>query len=41
LWLICPAPRGAPIGAVGLRLLDDLGLEVFYSADTALPGCDP
>ena len=31
LWLICPAPRGAPIGAVGLRPLEDLGLEVFYS----------
>lgn len=31
LWLICPGPRGAPIGAVGLRHLDGLGLEVFYS----------
>jgi ribosomal-protein-alanine N-acetyltransferase len=31
LWLICPAPGDAPIGTVGLRPLDDLGLEVFYS----------
>ena len=31
LWLIRLAPDGQPIGAIGLRPLDDLGLEVFYS----------
>ena len=31
LWVICPAPGDAPIGTVGLRPLDDLGLELFYS----------
>jgi ribosomal-protein-alanine N-acetyltransferase len=31
LWLIRRARSSQPVGAVGLRPLDDLGLEVFYS----------
>ena len=35
LWLIRPARDSVPVGAVGLRPLDDLGLEVFYSLTPA------
>jgi [ribosomal protein S5]-alanine N-acetyltransferase len=31
LWLIRPTGASRPIGAVGLRRLDDLGVEVIYS----------
>ena len=31
LWLIRPLGAARPIGAVGLRQLDDLGVEVIYS----------
>jgi RimJ/RimL family protein N-acetyltransferase len=31
LWLIRPARGSQPVGAIGLRPLDDLGLEVFFS----------
>lgn len=35
LWLIRTARDFQPVGAVGLRRLDDLGLEVFYSLTPA------
>jgi [ribosomal protein S5]-alanine N-acetyltransferase len=35
LWLIRLAPDRQPIGAIGLRPLDDLGLEIFYSLTPA------
>ena len=35
LWLIRPTRHSQPVGAVGLRPLDDLGLEVFYSLTPA------
>lgn len=35
IWLIWPACGSRPVGAVGLRPLDDLGLEVFYSLTSA------
>jgi [ribosomal protein S5]-alanine N-acetyltransferase len=38
LWLICRVPNDAPIGTVGLRPLDDLGLEVFYSLTPSVWG---
>ena len=35
LWLIRPTAGAQPVGVVGLRPLDDLGLEVFYSLTPA------
>jgi [ribosomal protein S5]-alanine N-acetyltransferase len=38
LWLIRRTAASRPIGAVGLRQLDDLGLEVIYSLTPASRG---
>lgn len=31
LWLICKSGDPEPVGTVGLRPLDEVGIEVFYS----------